>query len=354
MTGLIASGSKSALGISRSVVGSHYKSLERLLGEYSFSCDGLNAERLALLDAHNETRSSARGVLIVDDTSVEKEMPEAYKYYDHVDHCYKTGFVLVTLGYADHKTSYPVDVEHYVPQEVDAVNFRTKIEMAKELIKRNQERVRFRFVVYDSWYLCEEMHIFVRSLRKHWISRLKSDRLVLHKGRYLPLAEYAALVKDKAKEVAGKQVYAHSVKLKSIGDRVKLVVIYEDKETYFLASSLVSMKAEGVIRHYSLRFLIDVFHRDAKQHLGLAEWKVRNTEGAKRHWHLLMLAYTLLRLDAASNCLMRNITTMGKSIARQVRLYGFLALMELVWQATKNNTTTILAELLRNGGTGMT
>lgn len=54
------------------------------------------------------------------------------------------------------------------------------------------------------------------------------------------------------------------------------MVIYEDKETYFLASSLVSMKAEGVIRHYSLRFLIDVFHRDAKQHLGLGGMEGQN------------------------------------------------------------------------------
>jgi hypothetical protein len=354
VTGLIASGSKSALGISRSIVGSHYKSLERLLTEYPFSCRELNWERLALLEAHNETRSSARhGVLIVDDTGIEKEMPMAHSYYDHVERCYKRGFVLVTLGYGDRKTSYPVDVEDYVPRHVDPEGFRTKIEVARGLIERNAGRVRYRFVVFDSWYLCNEMHSYIRGLGKDWISRLKSDRLVLYRGRYIPLAGYAGLVRHKARVVAGKLVYARSASLKSIGDRVKLVVVYEAEETIYLASSLISMKAEDVLSFYSMRFLIDVFHRDAKQHLGLGEWKVRSMEGARRHWHLLMLAYTLLRLDAASDELARGVSTMGKSIARQVRLYGFLALMELVWLATKNSTAMLVAEFLRNGGIGM-
>ena len=55
VTGLVVAGSKSALGISKQVVGSHYKALERLLVEYPLDCSELNRERLALLQAHNET-----------------------------------------------------------------------------------------------------------------------------------------------------------------------------------------------------------------------------------------------------------------------------------------------------------
>ena len=65
VTGLIVARSKSALGISREVIGSHYKALERLLSEYPVDCEELNRERLALLQRHNETRSSKRGVLII-------------------------------------------------------------------------------------------------------------------------------------------------------------------------------------------------------------------------------------------------------------------------------------------------
>lgn len=354
VTGLLAADSKSALGISKGVVGSHYKSLERLLTDYPFSCVALDTDRLLLLESNNETRSSSKhGALIVDDTSIEKQMSYAYKYYDHAKHRFKKGVVLVSLAYADHKTSYPVNVERYVPKDVDPDGFKTKIEIAIELIEDSRHLVRFRFVIFDSWYLCEDMHTYVRGIGKHWISRVKSDRLVLYQGRYIPVREYALLVRRKAKTVAGKHVYASDAKLKSIRDRVKLVVVYEEEETIFLASSLVSLKAEGVLHHYSNRFLIEVFHKDAKQHLGLADWKVRPVEGAKRHWHLLMLAYTLLRLDVASDQLTRNISSMEKSVSKNLRLYGFLALMELVWLATGKACPMLVAEFLRNGGIGM-
>lgn len=354
VTGLIVASSKSALGISKSVAGANYKSLERLLTEYPFSCEQMNRERLALAEAHNELRSSAKhGVLILDDTGVEKQMQGAYKYYDHAEQRFKQGFVLVTLAYADHKTSYPVDAQRYAAKQAAPEHFKTKIEIAKQLVQRNSARVKFRFAVFDSWYLCSEMHSFMRGLDKHWISRVKSDRLVLYKGKYVSLGEYSKLVKHKAKTVAGKLVYASDAKLRCIGERVKLVAVYEGEETYFLASSLVSIKAEDLLRFYSLRFLIDVFHRDAKQHLGLGEWKVRSLEGAERHWHLLMLAYTLLRLEAASEELVKRVFSAGKSIVRQVRLFGFLALMELVLLVAKKGSSVLLAELVRNGGVRM-
>lgn len=43
----------------------------------------------------------------------------------------------------------------------------------------------------------------------------------------------------------------------------------------------------------------------------------------------------------------------GKSVARQVRLFGFLALVELVLLVAKKGGSVLLAELVRNGGVGM-
>ena len=154
--------SKSALGISRSVAGSHHKALERLLSEYPLDCSELNRERLALLQAHNETRSSRRGLLIVDDVGVDKDMQGAYTYYDHASGEFKRGFVLVTLSYCDHKVSYPLDIELYLPKKEFPQSYKSRISLAITMIERLPEEFRFGSVVFDSWYANREMQGMAR------------------------------------------------------------------------------------------------------------------------------------------------------------------------------------------------
>ena len=77
-------------------------------------------------------------------------------------------------------------------------------------------------------------------------------------------------------------------------------------------------------------------------------------EGAKRHWHLLMLAYSLLRLGAASEELVKSIfSSAGKSIAREVRLYSFIAMLSMIFLTAQKGFCSYIAEFLRAGGMSM-
>ena len=51
------------------------------------------------------------------------------------------------------------------------------------------------------------------------------------------------------------------------------------------------------------RWRIETFFEDSKQDLGLGDCEVQRDEGASKHWHLLMLAYSLLRLGPDSSVL---------------------------------------------------
>ena len=48
---------------------------------------------------------------------------------------------------------------------------------------------------------------------------------------------------------------------------------------------------------------METFFRDTKQDLGFGDCELRHAAGASRHWHLLMLAYSLLKFGAASSAL---------------------------------------------------
>ena len=280
VTGLIVAGSKSALGISKQVVGSHYKALERLLTEYPLDRSALNEERLALLQAHNETRSSKRGVLIIDDVGVEKEMRDAYTWYDHASGEFRRGFVLVTLSYCDHKTSYPVDMELYLPKASFPQSYKSKIDIAIELIERHAKELSFTNVVFDSWYANRKMHEYLKAKGKRWVARVRGNLLAKYRGRYHSLEELSQEFKARAKRKNGKLIYSRVLYLKSLKDYVRVVFVYSGQEVSFLASSDPSLTIDAVLRYYEMRWSIEVFHRDAKQHLGLGEWKVRSPEGA--------------------------------------------------------------------------
>lgn len=52
-----------------------------------------------------------------------------------------------------------------------------------------------------------------------------------------------------------------------------------------------------------MRWQIETFFGDTKQDLGLGDCELRSSAGASRHWHLLMLAYSLLKLGVAQSAL---------------------------------------------------
>jgi SRSO17 transposase len=52
-----------------------------------------------------------------------------------------------------------------------------------------------------------------------------------------------------------------------------------------------------------MRWSIETFFEDSKQDLGLEDCKMQTDEGASRHWHFLMAAYSLVRLDPESSAL---------------------------------------------------
>ena len=77
----------------------------------------------------------------------------------------------------------------------------------------------------------------------------------------------------------------------------------EDNPVKYLVTNKIDAPTEHVIRLYSKRWRIETFFEDSKQDLGLGDCEMQEDEGASRHWHLLMLAYSLLRLDPESNAL---------------------------------------------------
>jgi hypothetical protein len=199
--------------------------------------------------------------------------------------------------------------------------FRTKIDFGIELLEAAiQHKIPFGVLLFDSWYLAEELVSMARYRHKDWISLLKKNRnletnsFVLKDAtgtpirlegphiavddlvpRIPPTAYRAVTVKDKTY-----WTFTLAVRLPGLG-KVRLVVSFKNAEltgTYVvLVTNRVDWDAQRIIALYLQRWPIETFYQDGKTHLGLDEYRMRSAEAIQKHWCLVFVAYSLLHLD---------------------------------------------------------
>lgn len=303
MTSLIISPIKTISGMNSLFTDSlSSKSMNRFLTESQWD---INIDRLLELQKHNETRWSKNGVAIIDDTLIHKTgklIPNAYNFYDHAENRYTLAQCMTTLHYADLKTNYALDYKLYVKK--GEIGFKTKIELAKELL---QQAIKLglpaQTIVFDSWYLCDDMLKFIESHGRFYIGACRSNLNVMGaEGKFIPLSEYVEHIPEYREfEVNGKKLLVHTrkVRFKSIG-YTRLIVSKDGKDTICLVTNR-SDHVTKILADYMLRWKIEGFYKDAKQHLGLEKCQLRDIEGIKKHWYLVFLAHSLLKLGVAKS-----------------------------------------------------
>ena len=317
VAGLMASSNKTISGIGSMFVGQCTRSMNRLLTEYQWDPDAVNTERLQHLQHYNETRWCSDGILIIDDTLIEKtgkQIPCAGKFFDHCKKRFVHGHCLVNMHYADSKTSYAIDYRLYLKRGTDG--FQTKISLAQNLLSRYRD-VPAMTVVWDAWYTSRQMVECVEGIGKYWIGACKSNLLVKYGRGYVPVREWAeSIARDKFRRVEANdrklRVYSKRLYIKSLGCIRRVIVSKEGKDVIFLLTNKRT-SARKILVQYISRWKIESFHKDAKQHLGLGKIQARNIVGIRRHWYLVFLAHSLLRLGASESSFGRAlIRTIGK------------------------------------------
>ncbi len=370
LTGLIVLDNKSLANIARCVLESADKTnLSRFFSEAPWFQERVNDRRLTYLLQQTQAVSGpkADAVLILDDTLCEHVgslFDYVDRHYNHGNDTYPLAHNPVTSYYVSGPVRFPVDLRLYrryeecteweafvhkhfpdrpIPttkkerarchKEVDPVllqdpafeklhqQFRTKIDLGIELLEAAmQHKVPFRVLLFDSWYLAEELVSMARYRKKDWISLLKKKRnLETHSfilkdaaGHTIPLEGPQIAVEALVPLIprtayravtVGDTTYwtfTLAVRLPGLG-KVRLVVSFKSAEltgTYaVLVSNRVDWNAQRIMTLYVHRWPIETFYQDGKTSLGLDEYRMRSAEAIGKHWCLVFVAYSLLHLD---------------------------------------------------------
>jgi len=198
--------------------------------------------------------------------------------------------------------------------------FQSKISLAVELVAAALEHILlFETVRFDACYLAPELLEVLSANAKHWISLLKNNRRLITNSFVLqdaagerirfdaphikvqdlvPLIPPAAF---KPAQVSEQTYYcfSKSVRFPTLG-KVLLVISFANPELTsrhtVLVSSHLSWGARKIIETYLLRWPIEAFYQDAKQRLGLNEYRMRSDAAIQKHWSLVNVAYSFLHL----------------------------------------------------------
>lgn len=332
LTGIIVGTNHTVTGINnRFVDRNDQSSLNRFLTTSPWLEDQVNHLRLNLLQGQGmEWRES--GCISIDDVLIEKtgtKIVGVGKLFDHCTGRYVTAQQLVTSHYVDSEKHYPLHFLQYVPRESREVNqygFQSKIDLACQLVDDAIQRgVPARVFLFDSWYLCTQLTSHIESYGREWVAAVKSNRKIMIKGRYLQIQEFAAtLPTDSFRKIdLGQktyQIFTKSVHMSRVG-KVRIMIAYEEgtDTPLYLATNVLYWEEKKILEVYSRRWSIETFYRDAKQHLGLGDCQLRRPVGIRRYWHLVFLAYSLLKLDVTQSKIGRWIDTNLGTIGERCR-----------------------------------
>ena len=317
VTGLVAASNKTVTGIAREVLPANSdRALNKFLTEYDWNEKEFNHERLEKLQKHGETRWSQDGYIILDDTITEKagdEIPGVDRFYDHAEGDTVWGQNIVYAFYADDKTAYPLTFRLYEKQDEDDQDHDTKYDLARDIVTELEKEVGVPADTYlfDSWFAHDsDLVEHVESYGNDWIGPIRSNRQVTYDQEQMSVDALAEHIDTTEREVDDDlyHIWTKKLPVSELGD-VKLVIAEtdtdEDEENpvKYLATNKIDAPTAHIIRSYGMRWRIETFFEDSKQDLGFGDCEMQLEEGASRHWHLLMAAYSLVRLDPESSAL---------------------------------------------------
>jgi hypothetical protein len=228
LTGLIVLPNKSLANMARCLLDSADKTnLSRFLAEAPWREEAVNRRRVRFMLQQTTPHRSRRreSLVVIDDTLCEQVgslVDYVDRHYNHSDGTYPLAHNPVTSFYVSGPVRFPLGLRLYrryeelsqweaavaklfpelkIPTERKARNrlhkqvdpvllqdpefrarheqFRTKIALAIELIEEAiRSKVPFGVVVFDAWYLAEDVVQVLARRRKDWISVLKTNRLL--------------------------------------------------------------------------------------------------------------------------------------------------------------------------------
>jgi hypothetical protein len=174
---------------------------------------------------------------------------------------------------------------------------KTKNELMRERLDVlcHQNQVKFRYVLWDTWYSAAENMVFVvKNLNKHFVGAIKDNRKLALLG---PDGSVGELKPVSQQELQPGLVYR--VRMESVPfDLFLIKKVYKNIDgttaVAFLVTSDGSLQAEQIFQLYQKRWKVEESHKSVKQNAGIAQSPTKMERSQKNHLFAAMFGLALL------------------------------------------------------------
>lgn len=241
--------------------------------------------------------ASARGYVLFDDTVLDKSHSHqselVRRQYSGNAHGLIKGIGLVNCVYLNPDTNqfWLLDYRLFAP-EVDGKDKHAHVrDMLTQLGVR---QLAYRTVLMDTWYATTEVFKWLMKEKKLFYCPLKSNRLVDDSGGQIPYQPLACL-NWSAHDVA----HGKLLKVKKMPKDVKLkcfrVRVSPHRTDDLVTNELAQDDTAAAEQESNVRWLIEQFHREAKQLTGLQACQCRLARSQRNHIALALRTWTSLK-----------------------------------------------------------
>ena len=250
--------------------------------------------------------------LVIDDSSLDKFGHSIFGvswYKRRKEEIPRKALQVVYLGILYDDWFVPLDFRIYVSQEICKripMRFETKLVMASKMIRKLRLPKEFKTeLIFDSWYLNEQITKITEKRGWKWYSRSRRNRKIKwrttqkNEKKEIQLAHYSKEIswqnltyktKRKRRAVVGHQRIGS---LKKIG-QIKLVCtsleMRGEKQIAFFCTNNLQIPMIEVIKKYERRWKIEVYFRESRAHLALEHWFFRDIASVVHHLCLSIVA----------------------------------------------------------------
>jgi hypothetical protein len=180
------------------------------------------------------------------------------------------------------------------------IEFKTKVELACELIDEHEPRAKRTIWLWDSWYTMYDIVTRCRAHGYNWIGEMKRNRIAFYESRKYHLYELLEKLLEEGMfhdVVIDGEIY-QACRVDAFVPKLGNVSIVINcragtNDVHILCTDLTDCSDEEIVKHALKRGKVDQFYKEEK-FLGLGEYRFRESEAALIHAHLVSLSHALL------------------------------------------------------------
>jgi hypothetical protein len=305
-------GQVTATGLSNLLGGSiSHDKITRMLSGKEYSSKELWQEVKSDVRRHE----SQRACLIFDDTIISKPYTDENEiicwHWDHSKGRNEKGINLLTAFYhspsADSSEPFRIPVAfECVKKSVCFCDIKTHREKRQSAVTKNQmmrsmlqqavetQRLKFRYVLADSWFSSSDNMLFINKLKKHFIMDMKSNRQCMFSTQDRNKGQWTSLDKLPLQPEQPVKVWIKDLEIEVL--LCKFVFTNKDDSTgeMYLVSNDLELSAEKFQTLYKKRWSVEEYHKSLKQNASLAKSPTRTVKTQTAHLFASLLAYVKL------------------------------------------------------------